>query len=76
MFGSNSTSRTKPIEKLDTPTFDWPAAEPPRYKWPLAENEAYNRAQDDASLADARAKIAQWKAEKGCEVVAIIIEPI
>ena len=44
MFGSNSTSRTKPIEKLDTPAFDWPAAEPPRYKWPLDENKEYNKA--------------------------------
>ena len=64
------------MEKLDTPAFDWPAAEPPRYKWPLAENEEYNRAQDDASLADVRSKIEQWKVEKNCEIAAVIIEPI
>ena len=76
LLGSLSSSTSKAIMKVDMPAFDWPHAESPRYKYPLAENEEYNRAQDDASIADARAKIAQWKAEKGCEVVATIIEPI
>ena len=58
------------------PAFDWPQAKSPKYKYPLAENEEYNRAQDDESLADARLKIDQWKSEKGCEVVAAIIEPV
>ena len=71
-----STTRTNPLHKLDFPAFDWPAADPPRYKYPLAENAEYNRQQDEQSLADVRAKIAQWKEEKGQEVVAIILEPI
>jgi len=44
MFASLSTTRTKPIFKLDLPAFDWPAAEPPRYKYPLNENREYNEA--------------------------------
>lgn len=76
MFGSNSTSTVSAMQKVDTPAFDWPHAQSPKYKYPLADNEEYNRAQDDASLADARAKIAQWKTEKGCEVAATIIEPV
>ena len=76
LFGSLSSSTSKAIMKVDMPAFDWPHAISPQYKYPLAENEEYNRAQDDASLADARSKIEQWKTEKGCEVVAAIIEPI
>ena len=71
-----STTRANPLHKLGFSAFDWPAAEPPRYKYPLANNVEYNRAQDEASLADVRAKISQWKNEKGCETGAIIIEPI
>ena len=76
MLGALSATRTNPLHKVDFPAFDWPAAEPPRYKYPLAENAEYNKAQDAASLADVRAKIEEWKNEKGSDVVAIIVEPI
>ena len=76
LLGSLSTTRTNPLFKLDLASFDWPAAEPPRYKWPLQDNAEYNAAQDEASLADVRAKIDQWKAEKGVETCAVLIEPI
>lgn len=76
MFGSNSSSSVSAMQKLDTPAFDWPFAKSPAYKYPLEENAEYNRAQDDECLADARAKIAQWKDEKGCEIAAAIIEPV
>lgn len=76
LFGSLSSSTSKALHKLDMPAFDWPHAISPHYKYPLADNEEYNRAQDDASLMDARTKIAQWKSERGVEVVAAIIEPI
>ena len=71
-----STSRTKAMHKVDIPAFDWPAAINPIYKYPLEDNVEYNRAQDEESLADIRAKIDQWKNEKGKEVVAVIMEPI
>ena len=58
------------------PTFDWPAAKVPVYKYPLEDNVEYNRAQDEASLADAAAKIDQWTNEKGIEICAIVMEPI
>ena len=76
LFGTLSATRTNPLFKLDTPAFDWPAADPPRYRWPLEDNSDYNRAQDDASLADVKSKIDQWREEKGIEVCAVIIEPI
>jgi len=60
------------------PAFDWPAAKPPSYRYPLdiPDNLEYNKEQDRLSLADVRSKIEQWKAEKGKEVVAVVIEPI
>ena len=41
-LGSLSSTRTKPVHKLDMPAFDWPAAEPPMYKYPLNQHAAYN----------------------------------
>lgn len=76
LLGTLSATRTKPADKVDIPAFDWPAAQSPYYKYPLAENEDYNREQDRLSLVDVRAKIEQWKAEKGSEVVAVILEPV
>ena len=64
------------MHKVDIPAFDWPAAINPVYKYPLEDNVEYNRAQDQESLDDIRAKIDQWKNEKGKEVVAVIMEPI
>ena len=53
------------MHKVDIPAFDWPASVNPRYKYPLAENVEYNKAQDQAALADMRAKIEQWRVERG-----------
>lgn len=58
------------------PAFDWPAAQPPLYKYPLSENEEFNKSQDDQAIQHVKDLIAQWKSEKGKEVVAIIMEPI
>jgi len=37
LFGTLSATRTKPMYKVDLPSFSWPAAEPPAYKFPLDE---------------------------------------
>ena len=37
LFGSLSTTRSKPVHKLDIPAFDWPQASFPRLNYPLAE---------------------------------------
>lgn len=75
-LGALSASRSKAMQKLDAPAFDWPAAMNPVYKYPLAENADYNREQDRMALEDMRAKIDEWTNGKGKEVVAVIIEPI
>ena len=73
---SLSTSRTKALHKVDIPAFDWPASMAPEYKYPLAENSEYNAEQDRLALFDMRAKIEQWKVEKGSEVCLVAMEPI
>jgi len=76
LFGALSATRTKPVHKVDFPAFDWPAANAPEYKYPLEDNEAYNKAQDDSSLAHVVEMINLYKNEKGIETAAVILEPI
>lgn len=49
-FGALSTTRSKPIHKLDCPAFDWPVAPFPRYKYPLAEFQTENQREDEKYL--------------------------
>ncbi|RYN72954.1 4-aminobutyrate aminotransferase [Alternaria alternata] len=50
LFGSLSTTRSKPIHKLDIPAFDWPQAPFPVLKYPLHEHEAENAAEEQRCL--------------------------
>lgn len=52
LFGSLSTTRSKPIHKLDIPAFDWPQATFPLLKYPLEEHVAENEKAEAESLAD------------------------
>lgn len=72
LFGSLSTTRSKPIHKLDIPAFNWPKAVFPQYKYPLAEHVEENTKEDDRVLADVERLIKTWPNP----VAAIIIEPI
>jgi len=49
--GALSCTHSKPIHKLDIPSFDWPIAPFPRYKYPLEENERENQKEDERCLA-------------------------
>lgn len=72
LFGSLSTTRSKPIHKLDIPAFDWPQAQFPQYKYPLEENVEYNKAQDAESLADVE-RLIKTHHLPPC---AVVVEPI
>ncbi len=50
LFGSLSTTRSKPIHKLDIPAFDWPQATFPQLKYPLEEHAEENAAAEKAAL--------------------------
>jgi 4-aminobutyrate aminotransferase/(S)-3-amino-2-methylpropionate transaminase len=50
-LGALACTHSKPIHKLDIPSFDWPIAPFPRYKYPLEENERENQKEDERCLA-------------------------
>jgi 4-aminobutyrate aminotransferase/(S)-3-amino-2-methylpropionate transaminase len=50
-LGALSCTHSKPIHKLDIPSFDWPIAPFPRYKYPLEENDRENKKEDEKCLA-------------------------
>ena len=72
LFGSLSTTRSKPIHKLDIPAFDWPQATFPQLKYPLHEHEAENAAAEKASLEEVEHLIKNWHLPPA----AVVVEPI
>jgi 4-aminobutyrate aminotransferase / (S)-3-amino-2-methylpropionate transaminase len=72
LFGSLSTTRSKPIHKLDIPAFDWPVAPFPQLKYPLSDHVAYNAAEERRCLQETEMIIDSFPRP----VVAAIIEPI
>ncbi|KAF2118922.1 aminotransferase class-III-domain-containing protein [Lophiotrema nucula] len=72
LFGSLSTTRSKPIHKLDIPAFDWPRAPFPLLKYPLAEHESENAAEEQRCLAETERLIKEWPAPPA----AVVVEPI
>lgn len=72
LFGSLSTTRSKPIHKLDIPAFDWPQAPFPHLKYPLPANTAENAQEEARCLAETEHLIKNFRNP----VAAVVIEPI
>ena len=72
LFGSLSTTRSKPIHKLDIPAFDWPQAPFPALKYPLEEHAAENAEEEKRCLAETERLIKTWPQPPA----AIVVEPI
>ncbi|CAL9734108.1 4-aminobutyrate aminotransferase [Monosporozyma servazzii] len=72
LFASGSCTCSKPVHKLDFPSFDWPHAEFPYYEYPLEENEDSNKKEDDRCLKIVEDIITNWN----IPVAALLIEPI
>lgn len=72
LFGSLSTTRSKPIHKLDIPAFNWPQAPFPALKYPLEEHAKENAEEEARCLAEMERLIKEWPAQ----VSAVIVEPI
>ena len=72
LLGSLSTTRSKPIHKLDIPAFDWPQAPWPALKYPLEKHEQENEQEEERCLAEVERLIQEWHIPPA----AIIIEPI
>lgn len=72
LFGSLSTTRSKPIHKLDIPAFDWPQATFPLLKYPLEDYVEENAKIEAEALADVE-RIITTHHLPPC---AVVIEPI
>ncbi|KAH8716819.1 aminotransferase class-III-domain-containing protein [Phaeosphaeriaceae sp. PMI808] len=72
LFGSLSTTRSKPIHKLDIPAFDWPQAPFPTLKYPLEAHAAENAKEEQRCLDEMERLIKEWHAPPA----AVVIEPI
>lgn len=72
LFGSLSTTRSKPIHKLDIPAFDWPQASFPVLKYPLAEYATENAKEESRCLAETEDLIKNFHNP----VAAAVVEPV
>jgi 4-aminobutyrate aminotransferase/(S)-3-amino-2-methylpropionate transaminase len=71
-FGSLSTTRSKPIHKVDIPAFKWPQATFPQIKYPLEAYVHENTREEERCLQEIENTISSWH----CPVAGIIVEPI
>jgi 4-aminobutyrate aminotransferase/(S)-3-amino-2-methylpropionate transaminase len=71
-FGSLSTTRSKPVHKLDIPAFKWPQATFPQLKYPLKAHAQENEEEEKRCLQEVENIISSWH----CPVAGIIVEPI
>ncbi|XP_050310399.1 4-aminobutyrate aminotransferase, mitochondrial-like isoform X2 [Anthonomus grandis grandis] len=74
-LGTLSTTRSKFIQKIDIPAFDWPMANFPNYRYPLEENVECNKKEDEKCLARVEELFDSW-CKKGMPVAGVIVEPI
>ncbi|KAL8803574.1 MAG: hypothetical protein Q9182_003079 [Xanthomendoza sp. 2 TL-2023] len=72
LFGSLSTTRSKPIHKLDIPAFDWPQASFPHLKYPLEQYTEENKAEEARCLAETEDLIQNFHNP----VCAVVVEPV
>ncbi|KAK5989185.1 4-aminobutyrate aminotransferase [Cladobotryum mycophilum] len=72
LFGTLSTTRSKPIHKIDIPAFDWPQATFPQLKYPLDQHAEENAKIEQASLDEVEHLIKTWHNPPA----AVIVEPI
>ncbi|KAL7788309.1 aminotransferase class-III domain-containing protein [Trichoderma ceciliae] len=72
LFGTLSTTRSKPIHKVDIPAFDWPQASFPQLKYPLDQHAEENAKIEQASLDEVENLIKTWHIPPA----AVVVEPI
>lgn len=72
LFGSLSTTRSKPIHKLDIPAFDWPQASFPSLKYPLEQHAEENAKEEARCLAEVEELLTTYHNPPA----AVIVEPI
>ncbi|OBA20728.1 4-aminobutyrate aminotransferase [Metschnikowia bicuspidata var. bicuspidata NRRL YB-4993] len=73
LFGSLSTTRSKPIHKLDIPAFNWPKAPFPALQYPLAEHVRENAEEEARCLAEFERIV---RLHPPHSIAAIVVEPV
>jgi 4-aminobutyrate aminotransferase/(S)-3-amino-2-methylpropionate transaminase len=68
--GTLTMTRSKPIQKVGIPQFNWPSAPFPVFKYPLKENEAYNNAEEARCIDEIEATM-----KANPNIAACIVEP-
>eukprot|EP00697_Spironema_sp_BW2_P010013 gnl/Spiro4/2507_TR1209_c0_g2_i1.p1 gnl/Spiro4/2507_TR1209_c0_g2~~gnl/Spiro4/2507_TR1209_c0_g2_i1.p1 ORF type:complete len:515 (-),score=132.73 gnl/Spiro4/2507_TR1209_c0_g2_i1:1326-2846(-) len=71
MFGSLSTTHSKPIHKVDVPAFKWPVTSFPQLKYPLEDHVKENAAEEKRCLEELDDTLAS---NPLC--AAVIVEPV
>jgi 4-aminobutyrate aminotransferase/(S)-3-amino-2-methylpropionate transaminase len=72
LFGSLSTTRSKPIHKMDIPAFDWPQATFPVLKYPLEDHVEENKKAEEEALSNVEHLITTYHLPP----CAVVVEPI
>lgn len=72
LFGSLSTTRSKPIHKLDIPAFDWPQASFPMLKYPLEQHAEENAREEQKCLDEVEQLLTTYHNPPA----AVIVEPV
>lgn len=72
LFASASATCSKPIHKLDLPSFKWPKAQFPAYQYPLDKYEAENAKEDERCLKIVEDLFQTWSVP----IAGLLIEPI
>ena len=72
LFASLSTTRSKPIHKLDIPAFDWPQASFPHIKYPLEDFVTENAREEQRCLEETEDLIQNFHHP----VAAVVVEPV
>lgn len=71
-FGSLATTRSKPIHKLDIPSFDWPSAPFPKLQYPLEQFSSENASEEQRCI-DEVERVLDTAVKP---VAAVVVEPI
>lgn len=71
-FGSLATTRSKPIHKLDIPSFDWPSAPFPKLQYPLEQFSSENASEEQRCI-DEVERVLDTAIKP---VAAVVVEPI
>ncbi|KAK5203315.1 4-aminobutyrate transaminase [Exophiala xenobiotica] len=72
LFGSLSTTHSKPIHKLDIPAFDWPCAPFPELNYPLENHAQENRQEEERCLAETDRILTEFRSPPA----AMVVEPV